>query len=158
MKYVCFIAKPNFLNYTACRTALLAVHAAQALLLAFALKLKVSRALAGQDGKGGPRLPVAGGLRPGGGFFAERAGGFLGACFDPRYLKHLQSTAALKVIKRTMARFILRRLARRLAGLPVFLLLCVGQDSRIIFRSLQANPAVKRLCAFVKRSSGWGWR
>ena len=62
----------------ACRAALLAVYSAEALLLAFALKLKVSAAIAGE---GSPALNSARPFR-GGASAAQwdRAAGFLGSC------------------------------------------------------------------------------
>ena len=66
-------------SYTAaCRAALLAVYSAEALLLAFALKLKVSAATAGE---GRPALNSARPFR-GGASAAQwdRAAGFLGSC------------------------------------------------------------------------------
>ncbi len=66
-----------------CRAAVLAVYAAEALLLAFALKMKV--AAAGRAAGGGRSSRSAGGLRAGaagyiGAGYAERAADFLGAC------------------------------------------------------------------------------
>lgn len=66
-------------SYTAaCRAALLAVYSAEALLLAFALKLKVSAAIAG---KARPALHSARPFRGGGNAAQwDRAAGFLGSC------------------------------------------------------------------------------
>ena len=60
--------------------ALLAVHAAQALLLGFAFKLKVAATSAGAAGLGASRgleLPATRPMR------RQRAAGFLGACLPP---------------------------------------------------------------------------
>jgi hypothetical protein len=79
------------------RTALVAVYAAEALLLAFALKLRMSAALSSRE----ERLP-AGGPGPKGyrmsGSAAERASSFLGACLPPGvHLVPVDRVAALKV-------------------------------------------------------------
>ncbi|KAK9824524.1 hypothetical protein WJX72_011089 [[Myrmecia] bisecta] len=66
-------------RYQSNRAALMAIYAAEALLLAFALKMKVAAALAGHRGPSSQSERHGPGMRSGG-RTAQRAAGFLGAC------------------------------------------------------------------------------